>query len=214
MAITLAQLRARVQVLYDVTGSAILSDAQWNELVNDGIRAMWSDVTRINKDFRLTTVSFVLTSSQAQALAADFREIRAVRWYPGGTGSKPVYLNRETMRNGSQLWERTYRLQGTSLYIEPLGNVAGTYDYVYIAAAPTLAADGTNLDAELEQFQDYIVYSAVVAALSREESSIEQPNALFQLAKAALIGWASDQRSADPDTVDDVRRRPMWGLLR
>jgi hypothetical protein len=208
MAITLAQLRARVQILYDITGSAILSDPEWNQLVNDGIRAMWADVTRINKDFRVTTVGFVLTTVQFTALAADFREIRAVRLNPG-TQSQ-IYLQKQSMRNGSQTFTRSYRLQGTSLYIEPLQNIAGTYDYVYIPQAPVLAADGDLFDAELEQFQDYVVYHAVIASLSREESDIGQSAQLMAAAQSALVGWASDQRSADPDTVEDVRRRPTF----
>lgn len=207
--ITLAQLRDRVQVLYDISGSAVLSDAQWNTLVNDGIRALWADVTRINKDFRVNTVpAFTLTSVQSVALAADFREMRAVRFNPGTQNQD--YLQKQSMRNGSQDYLRSYRLQGSSLYIEPLQNCAGTYDYVYIPLPPTLTLDADVFDVELEQFQDYVVYHAVIAALSREESDITQPAQLFASAQSAVIGWASDQRSADPDTIEDVRKRPTW----
>lgn len=207
--ITLAQFRDRVQVLYDISGSAVLSDPQWNTLVNDGIRAMWADVTRINKDFRVTTVApFTLTSVPNVTLAADFREMRAVRYQPGTQGQ--VYLQKQSMRNGSQQFERSYRLQGNQLYIEPLQNCNGTYDYVYIPAAPVLVNDTDVFDVELEQFQDYVVYHAVVQALSREESDITQSAQILATAQEALIGWASDQRSADPDTIEDVRRVSRW----
>lgn len=212
MTVTLAQLRDRAQTLYDISGSGVLSDAQWNTLINDGIRAMWSDVTVINKDFRVTTSPpFTLTSVQLvslTAIAPDFREVRAVRLSPGTDGQ--VYLQKQSMRNGSSQFSRSYRLQGTSLYIEPLQNCAGTYDLVYIPSAPVLVLDADALDVELEQFQDYPVYSAVIAALSREESDITQPGVIFAEAKARLISWASDQRSADPDTIENVRRVPMW----
>lgn len=209
MAITLAQLRDRVEVIYDVSGSAVLSDPQWNTLVNDGIRAMWAIVTRINKDFRVTTVApFSLTSVPNVTLAADFREMRAVRSDPGGLNQ--IYLQKQSMRNGSQQFARSYRLQGNQLYIEPLQNCAGTYDYVYIPAAPVLVLDADVFDVELEQFQDYVVYHAVVAALQREETDVSQSAQMLGAAEGALTSWASDQRSADPDTVEDVRKRTAW----
>jgi hypothetical protein len=209
VAITLAQLRDRVQVLYDISGSAVLSVAQWNTLVNDGIRAMWAIVTRINKDFRVTTVApFSLTSVPSVALAADFREMRAVRVDPGTQNQ--VYLQKLSMRNGSQQFARSWRLQGTSLYIEPIQNCAGTYDYVYIPLPPVLVADGDVFDVELEQFQDFVVYHAVVQALAREESDITQAAQVLGTAEAALTGWASDQRAAEPDQIEDVRKRTAW----
>lgn len=209
MAITLAQLRDRAQTLYDISGSAVLSVAQWNTLINDGIRAMWAIVTRINKDFRVNSVApFALTSVPNVTLAVDFREMRAVRVDPGTINQ--VYLQKLSMRNGSQQFARSYRLQGNQLYIEPLQNCAGTYDYVYIPQAPVLVNDTDLLDTELEQFQDYPVYHAVVQALAREESDITQSAQILGAAEAALTGWASDQRAADPDQIEDVRRRTAW----
>ncbi|MDB4981758.1 MAG: hypothetical protein JWM82_2510 [Myxococcales bacterium] len=209
MSLTLAQMRARVQVIYDVTGSAVLSDAEWNQLINDGIRALWSLVTRINKDFRVKKLPFTLDGvTQFVALPSDFREVRAVRLNPG-TNSQ-VYLQKESMRNGSQRYARSYRPEGINLYVEPLQNCAGTYDLVYIPAAPVLVLDADAFDLELEQFQDYPIYRAVVAALQREESDVSQAAALLGAAEEAVTGWASDQRSADPDTVDDVRGQTTW----
>lgn len=208
MSLTLAQMRARVQVIYDVAGSAVLTSPEWDQLLNDGIRALWSRVTRINKDFRLTTFAFTLTTSQSVAFPADFREVRAVRLNPG-TNSQ-VYLKKQSMRNGSIQYERSYRPNGVNLTIEPLQNCTGNYDLVYIPAAPVLAADGDLFDVELEQFQDYPIYHAVVAALQREESDASQAAQLLSLADEFVTGWASDQRSADPDTIDDVRGQTTW----
>lgn len=212
MSITLAQLRARLQVLYDVSGSAVLGTSDWNILVNDGIRALWAEVTAVNKDFRVSVDGpFVLTSTQTHTLPADFREVRAVRRDPGTQQQR--YLNKLGPRLANNMLERSYRLQGSSLYIEPISMFTGTYDLLYQPTAPVLVNDGDLLDAELEQFQDYIVFFGVVEAFAREESPADQFEALLADARARVQRWAADQRSADADQVEDVRTSITWDRI-
>lgn len=210
MAITLAQLRARVQTLYDVEGSTVLTDPQWNTLVNDGIRALWADVTAINKDFRVTAgAPFTIASGQTNPLPADFREVRGVAINYGT--SSVQWLTRSGLRSGAYGGERTYRVQGANLVIEPFARAPGTYTLLYVPAAPVLVNDGDVFDAELEQFQDYPVLHAVVEALGREESDITQFAAMLGAVKSRVTRWAADARSADPGEVEDVRGRTWFG---
>ena len=208
MAATLAQLRTRCQVLYDVAGSQVLSDTEWNDLVNDSYRKLWRTVVRINKSFRVNVDPFTLAAGvQTRALPADYRETLVVRLNPGT--DQQAILERLPIRRAAGSWDRAYRLQNTSLYIEPLQRCAGTYDHLYIPNVTPLASDASTLDAELDQFDAFIVYDAANVALAREESE-RLYEIDFQRELSDVQSWASSQRSADPDVVEDVRRRSWW----
>jgi hypothetical protein len=80
------------------------------------------------------------------------------------------------------------------------------------------AAATQSLDAEIEQHQDYIVLHATIEAMGKTESD---SSTFFRLlhgvpgtneigARGRLMRWASDQRAADPDVIEDVRRRRRW----
>lgn len=131
MATSSSDLVTRCQVLYDVAGSAVLSNSEWIALINDSYRKLWRTVVRINKSFRVNTDGpFTLTTTQTRALPTDYRETFAVRLNPGQADM--VVLDRMTLRRASYQFERTFRLQNASLYIEPLSRCAGTYDHLYI----------------------------------------------------------------------------------
>jgi hypothetical protein len=219
VALTLAQLRQRVQTLYDVQGGGVLTATDGGELdqiINDGYRALWAEVTGINKDFRVTPQLFALTTGQTQALPADFREVRAVRRDPNT--AQQVWLNRYGPRSAGQMDERTYRLSGSNLFIEPLLRAAGSYALDYVPTCPVLTTGASVFDVELEQHQDYVVWFAVMEALAREESDISAflvlmngtPDGKDPGARGRVKRWASDQRSADPSMVEDVRRGSSW----
>lgn len=138
MAATLAQLRGRARVLADMVNTQFLTDSEFNDLVNDGIDALWADVTSVNKDFRVRTMTFSITSTATPfvALPGDFREVRYVRRDPLTTNQK--ILNKLTMRSGSMQAEQSYRLQDSSLWIEPFLNSVAAYDMLYVPWSPRL----------------------------------------------------------------------------
>lgn len=288
MATSSSELVTRCQVLFDVAGSAVLSNDEWIELINDSYRKLWRTVVRINKSFRVNVDGpFTLTTVQTRALPSDYRETLAVRLNPGTADL--VILDRMTIRRASYGFERSYRLQNTSLYIEPLIRCAGTYDHLYIPnvtllvaprsidmdfgddtsdgaghlhfdqdtsftvadigsllalanttnpidainytitgvtgpgdinvspsppvgvfAALTTATVTSVMDAELDQFAAFLVYDAANVALAREETD-RLYELDFQREEQAVIAWANSQRSAEPDVVEDVRRRSWWG---
>jgi len=218
VATALSVLEQRVQTLYDVSGSTVLSAAELDQFINDAYRKLWAMVVAVNKDFRLTPLPFTLVAGQqAQAFPADFMEIRFVRLNPGTDGQ--VYLTKWGAKSGSQQYDRSYRPSGANLIIEPLQRAAGVYSLDYIPQPPVLAAPTDSVDAELDQFSDFLVYDATIAALAREEADAGQMVAICygipgDPQNAGIAGrvrrWASDQRSADPDKIEDVRRRSPW----
>ncbi len=287
MPTTSADLTTRAKTLYDVAGSNVLSNPEWIDIINDSYRKLWRTVVKINKSFRINVDSFTLTTTQTRALPTDYRETLAVRVNPG-TDQEEI-LERLTIRRSRYGFARSFRLQNTSVYIEPLSRCAGTYDHLYIpnvtplAAARSITMDpgddtsdgaghlhfdidvsftnadigrvltisaaassiydgnytitavtgpgdvtvtpspgiglfaalttvtvGSVIDAELDQFAAYLVYDAANVALAREESD-RLYEIDFQREEQAVIAWASSQRSAEPDVVDDVRGRSWRG---
>lgn len=210
MAVTLAQLVDKAQVLFDVSGSTAFTQAQWEAMVNDGYRALWADVTAANKYWRVTRDSFTIASGQTRALPAGYQETVNVIRDPGTNSEQ--YLDRLGPRDGSRRFSRTYRLQDAQLYIEPLLNAPGPYAHDYIPAPAALTAI-VNMDVELEQWQMYPVYYTVLEAIGHDNTD---GNAFFRLLYGAppnepglrgqVMKWAAGKRSADPDRVEDVRR--------
>lgn len=213
MAITLAALRARAESISDQPASAasgtIVSIVQFNEFVNDGIRALYNKVVLVHPDFRVTQGSnFTLTSptGNTNALPADFRSARGVKSDPGTTYED--FLPMFAMRSGRMGNRKSYRVSGSLLHIEPNWACAGTYALLYTPIAPVIAADGTALDVELEQFQDVIVLHAAMKALTKLEWSTDAVAAQLGAAMTDAVKWAKTQRSADPPRIEDVRGRP------
>ena len=98
-----------------------------------------------------------------------------------------------------------------------------TFNFVFMNTTPqfTIGLDFTPttfafieliLDPELEQFQDFVLYSAVIQALAREESDISVFQAMLDAERARVLKWARDQRTADPELVEDVRHRSLFGF--
>lgn len=210
MATTLAILEQRLQTLYDVSGSTVLSQAEQDQFLNDAYRVLWAMVVAINKDFRVKSLPFTLTSGGTPYVAfpADFMEVRFVRLNPGGDNE--VYLTKFGAKSGSQKYDRSYRPDGSNLYIDPFQRAPGSYSLDYIPQPPVLVAPSDTLDVELDQFSDFLPYHAATIAIAREEGDAGQLQDLLGAIAQRVTRWASDQRSADPDVVEDVRRMSPW----
>lgn len=214
--ITRKRLRSRARV---AASGVSLDDADWDDLCDDAIAALWQTIVKKNVDFRVKPVDFSLTSTAVNsvdlaAIAPDFNILRSLCRDFGMSSEQ--YLNKVGPRTGSLGGERGYRLENTLLVIEPFELAVGNYRLKYTPQPPLLTSDSGatgTLDLELVQFVEFIVRHMAVAALVSEESPIGEQKDLFDAAQADVVTWASGQRSADPDTVEDVRGR-RWGLVR
>lgn len=184
-------------------------------MLNNGYRALWAEVVSVNKDFRVNSQSFTLTTANTQALPADYQETRYVVLNPGT--DQQVYLGRFAAKSGGQMFTRTFRLQGTNLVIEPLHRAAGPYAHLYVPQPPTLTG-AVDFDPELDQWRMYAIYHAVIQALSRDELNTSGFDRLLYgipgTANKGMQGqvkqWAASQRSADPIQIENVRSYRPW----
>jgi hypothetical protein len=211
MSIDRVGLRRRALV---ASGGVTLDLADWNDLCDDAIAALWQAVVMKNADFRVKTLvpDFTIVDTtqntlDLSAVAPDFMNLRTLCRNPGTPSEE--YLTKVGPRTGSLDCARGYRLEGSTLVIEPYERSAGTYRLKYTPQPPLLTADtgtGSVLDYELAQFSEFVVAHMAAAAMASEESPNQQQVAKLTTATANVVAWASNQRSADPDQVEDVRR--------
>lgn len=209
MAVSLGDLKTNAQVLYDIAGSTVLSGTEWQTIIQRAYKALWADVVSVCPTFRVGTTDFTLTTSQTQAVAADFRQVLKVLRDPGL--ATEVILPNFATRIAHSSWEQSYRMEGVNLVIEPLARCAGNYRLVYTKTCPAFVNDASTVDAELDQFEDVITYHAVVQAQTREETESGQFAALLEDGRKRVHRWAADQRKADPSQVEDVRGSSAYG---
>jgi hypothetical protein len=202
---TLLQLRTGAKVHANKQSTQFLTDGEWDGLINKAYRALWQDVVAIDPTFRTTSAAFTLTgSTNTSFLPSNFMEAIAVRRDPGTTNE--IYLDlRGTRTRGLDL---TYRIEGGNVIVDPKERAAGNYALDYGLAPTDMASDGSIIDAELDQFREYIELKAAIFALASEESSITELAALLGDEVARVKRWASRRRRYDPDVIEDVR--PRW----
>lgn len=211
MPTALSVLRGRVYTKADIRYSVTFQSADIDDVINEGYRALWADVLDKNPAFRVTQLPFTLSAVQYVSLPSDFRSVFTVQLNPGSSTAMR-YLTAQGPKVASQQYERTYRLEGQRLYIEPLQNFAGSYQLNYNPTCPVLTADADQLDAELDAFADYItLYAAWQLADIEGNDTAEKLGAHYQMWQQKAQRWAANARQAEPDRVEDVRRRTGWG---
>jgi len=216
-AVTVASLITDAQTLSDIGLSSFISSAEWLTLINDAYRALWSAVIDANPDFRITNQAFSIAdvTSPQVALPSDYMDTRAVI-KDLGMQSEEI-LDRTQYRTGRRKMQRSYRVDGTNLVIEPYQLSVGNYTHRYNPDAPTLAPHDST-DVELGRFSEFLkLHVAVKARIKDESPSDSLMDALWgqpgrkRGAVDAVREWAAGKRSADPDVPEDIRPRRRRG---
>jgi hypothetical protein len=181
---------------------------EWDAAVNKAVKAFWVDCLAVNNTVRVSTTTLTITStaSPSALLPSDFMNALKVTKDPGSSARWVIPKSGDERDTG----ERTYRLEGSSLWIDPLELSVGTYELRY-NPLPAALTPAVNLDAELAQHEEYFTLHAAIQALASEQSSIADLAPQFAICKARAEAWAGRQRSSDPQRPRDVRPRGgMW----
>lgn len=212
-----------------VSNQLIMANAAWSPAdVGSVVTTFWTGANananrslRISAYLSATTVEttpsppttslpkagYAVLEGSCVALPVDFRDVYLVKADPG-TESE-VILNRYPPRIAQTNWERSYDVRDKKLYIEPFRRSAGNFEVLYTPNPMELSDDDDEIDFELDRFKAYLVYHMANVALTREEGA-RLYDAEFVLERERVIRWAKNQRSAEPDTVEDVRRQTVW----
>jgi hypothetical protein len=179
------------------------SSTEWNDATERAYEALWFDICGINSAFRLTTTTFTLSGgSQTQALPADFMEAYKVVKDPNTSNRITIERLPDEKIDGLQ---RTYRLEGNNLIIDPLELAGGNYQLRYCPTVTAMA--GGSMDLELGQFREYVELASAIAYLDAEEADSSVLVKRFGIVSARVATWAARSRSAGQATPRDVRAR-------
>lgn len=202
-AATQAALVVAAKTAANAQAGGAWSATEWNDATERAYEALWFDICGVNSAFRLTTFAFTLTGgSQTQALPSDFMEAYKVVKDPNT--SNRVTIERSSDERIDSI-QRTYRLEGNSLIIDPLELAGGTYQLRYCPTVTALA--GGSMDLELGQFREYVELAAAIAYLDAEEADSKVQRERFAIVSARVATWAARSRSSGQAVPRDVRSR-------
>lgn len=202
-ATTLAQIVTAAKTAANAQVGGAWSTTEWNDAVNRAYEGLWVDILGVNSAFRVTTTTFTLTTVQSSALPADFMAVYKIVKDAGTANRVTIERAPDERLDGVQ---RTYRLEGNSVFIDPLELCAGTYQLRYNPTL-TLMTAGVDMDTELGQFREYVELAAAIAYLDAEEAPSQVQAARFKVVAARVAQWAEGSRSSGPSVPRDVRSR-------
>ncbi|HET7036586.1 MAG TPA: hypothetical protein VFI42_12960 [Thermomicrobiaceae bacterium] len=209
MATTLAALVVGGRTAANAQVDGAWSQTEWESAINRALEAFWVDCLAINQTLRVSSTTLTITSTGTPyaSLPADFMSALRLFVYAGTS------QQREVFRSGAEDAdaERTFRIEGSNLYIDPFERSVGSYLLRYNPLPTALSSaappDQVDLDAELSQHREYFELHAAIAYLSSEQESISDLAPRFAICQQRALDWAARQRSSQPSKIRDVRPR-------
>jgi len=209
VSVPLAQLVSRARTHANMQVGGPWDAGEWDAAINDAVRAFYLDCNEKNPTWKITvaTLTIASTATPHTTLPADFMNMYRVTAQAGSSEREPIYYSGDER---AEEWMRTYRIEGTEFYIDPLERAADDYEIRY-NPLPVAITAANPLAGELEQFREYFELYAAMQALADEESSTADLEKKFKPWAIRAQSWALRRRSSDPMRPRDVRPR---GFLR
>lgn len=214
MAVSQANLVTAAKTLANQQVGGPWATQEWNDAVDRAMEALWHCIVTKQPTFRVTvaTLTIAAIGTPSVALPADFLSMLRVVKDAGTPMRRQIHRYADEFAGGP--FERTFRIEGSTFYIDPMEQSVGSYQIRY---TPKITVPTVNMDAELEQFREFVELHTAINALDAEES----PSDVLQVrlygpngVKADVVSWAAKQRSAEPSRIRDVRPRRGFGPRR
>lgn len=208
-AVALSELRRRAKVRADMEDSDFVTDAEWNSFINTAADELYDIlVTKFEDDYVSDspfTASGVTTSV---SVPATFYKLLSVDVQATGKWVKLRRFNREernTLRNlaSASACDSRYQLRGSAVIFYPgLPNgTAGSIEFIPKRTALSGESDSVDFGGGWEE---HIVLTAAIMALSKEESDISALTLEKQSVRARIDATAPNRDAAEPPRVRDV----------
>lgn len=211
MSVTRLDIRTRAKRRADMENSTFVSDAEWNDYINEEIASLHDMVILTYRDYVQKSVLITLVvDKEDYELPADFYKERAVYYLEGDTR----YLLDPFMANEIADYQINtyaqylrYRIMGNSIWFAPEPNAAATIEFWYIPQAPKLTSDSDEVAYYVVSgWEEFVVLGAAIKALEKEES-LEQANALLRQRERVLnriTQSAIIRQAGKPQKIQDV----------
>lgn len=215
---TLLAIRTTVRQRCDMVNSQFITDAEFNGYINASYYELYDLLVQKYGDNYFVASPFAITTdgvATQYALPADFYKLLGVDLKLTASPASFVTLqpfnfkerNRFGAPNVQTVYGTTnlrYRLNGNSLWLQPLPSGGQSLQVWYVPRLVALVADADTVDG-VSGWEEYIVADVCIKAMVKEESD---PSG-FAAQKAALaqrIEAAAENRDAgSPATVVDSR---------
>lgn len=205
MAITLAEIRTQAKSEADMTNSSFVADSEWLGFINNSIADLHDLLVGVYEDYYISNHTFTTVSGTADyTMPADFYKLKAVdakinghEWY---NVAKYSFEHRNAIVDASC---PRYRLRGSKLNLNPTPTSAIDFQIYYTPVATKLSLDADELD-DLNQYSEYVVVSAAIKALMKEESDPSALMARLASLRARILSMAQTRDENESESVTDV----------
>lgn len=205
----------------DDQATAFVEDAEVDDRLNEWLRLLYNLLIEVRgQEYYHTATSFTSQSGvSSYPLPASFMQLLGVRAYDGNT-EVPVapwsYQELFALRNsassgGATLHSFRYRLQGSSISIQPAPpSTSFTFYIDYVPAMAELLNDNDTFDG-VNGWEKWAVYGAAIDIANKDESmELAQSIAAQRNVLEAQIRKMAPERDAGlPHGTQDTRRD--WG---
>ena len=212
---SLSDIRTRARQRADMENSQFVADSEIDQYINDAYSELYDlIVSRFEDYFIEEPVEFTITSGSSYSLPSDFYKLAGLDKASFNTdyfALRPFsFANRNNNTNTNKLrginTDVQYRIVGSKLRFVPEGNAPGSYRMWYVPSFTKLAADSDTVDESISRnnWDDYIVITAAMKMLAKEESDISVLLMERQKIEARIEEMAQNRDIGDTDRITDV----------
>jgi hypothetical protein len=201
-----------------MVNSQFISDSELLDYINASYAELYDLLIQTYEDYYITgPTQFTLTSGDegVYALPSDFYKLRGLDYQYGGDWVElyPYDWNRRNAWNRTlnRVYtgetERSYRMVGTNLRIEPDDDADGTYRIWYAPAYTALSSDTDNIDSMISRnnWEEYLIIDAAIKMLAKEESDTRALERQKADIKRRIESAAGDRDMDQPERISDIR---------
>lgn len=211
--ITLAELRLQAKQRADMVKSKFVSDAEWNYYINSGIAELYDLMCEAyGEDYYITEYEFTTNDSEGYDLPEDFYELKRLDLKIDSQNWVTIprfNINEETALRSSSFvalggyLNTRYRIMGNSIKVAPLPSPGSTMRALYVPLPQQLAADDDELQ-NFNTYSEFVVLSAAISALNKEESDVSVLAAQKEQQRARITAKAGARDAANSEQVQDI----------
>jgi len=220
--VTVSSLITQAKQKADMENRNFVKPDEWIQYINDGYKELYDIlVSKFEDYYTLGPVAFsVATGQTSYTLPTDFYKLRGVDRSNGGSNFIPLLPFNFNDRNRRTFYRRwggieptvRYRIFGNKLIFNPQEQAPGSYQLWYVPQAADITTDSQTIEG-VNGWEEYIVFSAAIDALAKEESDVSVYEAAKQQMLQRIQALAANRDAGQCDTVGDVTRAGYYDDL-
>ncbi len=209
MSITLSQLRSQARDLADMQNNEFISDSELNNYINFAIAELHDILIEAYGDEYFISYESGTTSANTADydLPADFYKLKGVDMQLNGQDwvniRKFNFNERNRNEDMGELFNIRYRIMGSQIKFSPIPDANIAYKIWYVPLATKLVDDADEFD-DINQYSDFVLLSAAMKMLNKEESDVSALAAERQRIINRLQVSATNRDSSEPESISDI----------